>query len=413
MKFTQQRQCLIIAPYILLALGLFTYWRPQRKVRNQGPVFTSEPHGQHRFDGSWNYERDRNNLLLTHGQCDQAFPGLFAEIDRVKEARSLHTITAKEIDTATSRSGTIRAMLYDQQLYIITKERTVGLRGMATLAAINRAVITSSEPLPNIEFGLNIDDQIEDVALWGTVRRPEDESIWLIPDFDYSSSDKSSSIKETLLKVEIAEKEDALTWENKTNQLLWRGDRRKEPDFRDQLVKLINGRPWADVKDFRVEAKGSMENQNKILPEHCNYKFIAQTEEKSDSGLKHLQMCRSVVVSDKLDWVQHYYHLLRSSGSQQNFVEVEHDWSDLEEKMEWLLNHDNDAKRIADNSVKIFRERYLTPAAEVCYWRRLIQEWARVSDFEPELYEEYDGKKSWRGVDVERFFLMQSTRWES
>lgn len=120
MKFTQQRQYLIIAPCILLALGLFTYWRPQRKVRNQGPVFTSEPHGQHRFDGSWNYERDRNNLLLTHGQCDQAFPGLFAEIDRVKEARSLHPITANEIDTATSRSGTIRAMLYDQQVSLLS-----------------------------------------------------------------------------------------------------------------------------------------------------------------------------------------------------------------------------------------------------------------------------------------------------
>lgn len=300
-----------------------------------------------------------------------------------------------------------------QQLYIITKERTVGLRGMATLAAINRAVISSSEPLPNIEFGLNIDDHIEDVALWGAVRRPEDESIWLIPDFGYSSSDKTSSSKETLLRVEIAEKEASSTWENKTNQLLWRGDTRKEPDLRDQLVKLINGKPGADVKDLRDEAKGNMENQNKILPAHCNYKYIAQTEGKSDSGLKYLQMCRSVVVSHKLDWVQHYYHLLRSSGSQQNFVEVEHDWSDLEEKMEWLLKHDNDAKRIADNSVKIFRERYLTPAAEVCYWRRLIQEWARVSDFEPELYEEYDGKKSWRGVDVERFFLMQSTRWES
>lgn len=284
---------------------------------------------------------------------------------------------------------------------------------MATLAAINRAVITSSEPLPNIEFGLNIDDSTEDVALWGAVRRPEDESIWLIPDLGYSSSDKTSSIKENLLRVEIAEKEEASTWGNKTNQLLWRDDTRKEPDLRDRLIKLINGKPWADVKHLRVGAQASMENQYNVLPEHCNYKYIAQTEGKSDSGLKYLQMCRSVIISHKLDWVQHYYHLLRSSGSQQNFVQVEHDWSDLEEKMEWLLKHDNDAKRIADNSVRIFRERYLTLAAEVCYWRRLIQEWARVSDFEPELYEEYDGKKSWRGMDVERFFLMQSTRWES
>lgn len=116
MKFAQQRPYLLIAPCILLLLGLFVYWRPQPNVRTKGPPFISQPQRPHQFDGSWNYERDRDNLLLTQGQCDQAFPDLFADIDRASEARSVHPITLQELDSITPRNGYIRAMVYDQQV---------------------------------------------------------------------------------------------------------------------------------------------------------------------------------------------------------------------------------------------------------------------------------------------------------
>lgn len=44
-----------------------------------------------------------------------------------------------------------------------------------------------------------------------------------------------------------------------------------------------------------------------------------------------------------------------------------------------------DAQVIADNAVKTFRDRYGTPAAEACFWRRLINSWREVS-FEPEVF---------------------------
>jgi hypothetical protein len=93
-----------------------------------------------------------------------------------------------------------------------------------------------------------------------------------------------------------------------------------------------------------------------------------------------------VVISHKLQWIQHHHYLLLSNGTEQNFVEVERDFSNLASTMDYLLSHPEEAKRIADNSVKTFRERYLTPAAEACYWRALFREWARIS-FRPELYE--------------------------
>ena len=129
---------------------------------------------------------------------------------------------------------------------------------------------------------------------------------------------------------------------------------------------------------------------------------------RSYSGaLKYRQLCRSVIVSHKLQWIQHYHYLFKSSGTNQNMVEVERDFSDLDAAMRDLLAHPEKAKRIADNSVQVFRERYLTPAAEACYWRALIKAWDEVS-FEPMLYNgvevgETRKRNEKRGVRYETF----------
>lgn len=60
-------------------------------------------------------------------------------------------------------------------------------------------------------------------------------------------------------------------------------------------------------------------------------------------------------------------------------MEVERDFSDLPKRMDELLKNPAKAERIANNSVETFRERYLTPAAEACYWRALWEGWAEVS----------------------------------
>ena len=47
--------------------------------------------------------------------------------------------------------------------------------------------------------------------------------------------------------------------------------------------------------------------------------------------------------------------------------------------MQALLDDPASAERIANNSVTTFRDRYLTPAAESCYWRELLNRWTAVS----------------------------------
>lgn len=93
-----------------------------------------------------------------------------------------------------------------------------------------------------------------------------------------------------------------------------------------------------------------------------------------------------------------------SSGPHQNYVEVERDFSDLPKVMEWLFQNPDKAEHIANNNVKTFRERYLTQAAEACYWRALWDGWAEATTNmtgpSAPVYE--------RGLRYESFLLLDS-----
>jgi hypothetical protein len=99
--------------------------------------------------------------------------------------------------------------------------------------------------------------------------------------------------------------------------------------------------------------------------------FVLCIGRSYSASLKYRQACRSVIVAHKLQYIQHHHYLLIPSGPLQNYVEVERDFSDLEAKIAPLLADPDRAQAIADNSVRTFRERYLTPAAEACFWRGL------------------------------------------
>jgi len=411
--FALRRRLTVILTSIVLGLGFIIWFQ---RPANQPKVFVPNRLAtvrNHTFDGTWDYKRDRFNLMLDTAQCEQAFPGLFDEIERPKTQRQKRPITLKEINAIVPQNGYVRAMIINQQLYIIATEGRVYSRELATLHSIYRAMISSPEPLPDIEFAFNSDDRIDNVALWGYARRPEDTNIWLVPDFGYWSwpEPKVGTVREVQMKAEWAEEMGGFPWKSKLGKLFWRGAT-MNLELREKFLAASQTESWSDVKSLNWKDKESIADDLKPMPEHCHYKYIAHTEGNTYSGrLKYLQNCRSVVVAHKMDWIQHHYPLMRSSGPEQNYVEVRRDWEDLHEKMQWLIDNDLDAERIAANNMKAFRRRYLTPAAEVCYWRHLIRSWAEVS-FEPSLFKVVSGKKVWRGLPAESFFLERRMDWD-
>lgn len=113
-----------------------------------------------------------------------------------------------------------------------------------------------------------------------------------------------------------------------------------------------------------------------------------------------------MIVAHKLQYIQHHHYLLVPDGPNQNYVEVERDFSDLSDKMRPLLDDSGLAQRIADNSVRTFRDRYLTKAAEACYWRSLFDGYASVWNGSVPVWSEIYQRE--RGLRYESFILLDS-----
>jgi hypothetical protein len=73
-----------------------------------------------------------------------------------------------------------------------------------------------------------------------------------------------------------------------------------------------------------------------------------------------------------------------------------------------LVSDTEAAQRIADNSVKTFRERYLTPAAEACYWRSLFDGYTGVWNSTVEQWSKSQERE--RGLRYESFVLLESPK---
>lgn len=181
---------------------------------------------------------------------------------------------------------------------------------------------------------------------------------------------------------------------------------------RQELLKVANGKNWADVEALQWETNSEDASNALRIEDFCKRKYIVHTEGFGYSGrLQFHQLCASVILSPPLEWMQHTSHLIRPvfsstllseglaeqpmpkwekrarkgwkevyTASEANMVFVRPDWEDLQEVVAWLEAHSDVAKGIARRQRETFEGMgYLSPAAEVCYWRALIRGWAEIA----------------------------------
>lgn len=198
---------------------------------------------------------------------------------------------------------------------------------------------------------------------------------------------------------------------DKIPKAVWRGALWTNPEIRGPLLKVTKNKSWADVYEFDWLIRSN------FIPmeDFCRYAFLVHTEGRSWSGrLKYLLHRESVTMIHEREWTAHYYHLLDSEGRNQNFVSVKRNFSGLGKRVQYYLGDQDEAQRIADNAVASFRDRYLTLAAETCYWRRLIEGWNEVAD-SPDIYEDMQmnvsgamqTKRMLRGIAFEELVLFR------
>ncbi|CAK1359703.1 hypothetical protein CB0940_05860 [Cercospora beticola] len=420
---------------IVVQAALLLYWfQSPRHVNVAGPNGLSAVPGETQVHASH---------PLGANDCNAKFPDLYYEIERasVYWKNKKHAISKDDVDiswhpTGMFEGGAIRFLIHENKVRVLESinamldpKGSIGERGTSFLHLLQRALesaTASGEVLPTIEASIVLQDvsspPTEDGthSFWTWARPSHDvhfnrtteyngetvhyeqfwkyttfERLWLIPNFDFWYT---SSIGYYTKAVEDAMQRDNMA---KISKVAWRGTRWVNPDVREHLVKVTEGKPWADVM-----FSDTMTHENHIdIADFCKYAFTVHTEGFSYSGrLNHLLNCNSLPFIHQLNWNLHYYHLLRKDGPDQNYVDVKDDFSDLEEKVLHYLAHPEEAQRITANHIATFREHYLTADATSCYLRRLVHEYASVA-FTPETTRSnIDGTTGLRGRDLDTFF---------
>ena len=297
-------------------------------------------------------------------------------------------------------------------------------RGKASLNSLNRALAAfpDRQNLPNIEFTFTTEDMSRgESPIWAYSKRDDEKAVWLMPDFGYWSWPEVNIGPYKEIRQRIAAVDDGgitakgkvasgLRFKDKKKQLFWRGSVVTNEALRGKLMQASQGKSWSSVRQINWGDPNDVRENLIPMEDHCRYMFLAHVEGRSFSGRgKYLMNCRSVVISHPLIWREAHHAALVPSGPETNFVQVDSEFSDLDRKMKYLIDNPEAAERIANNAVKTLRDRYLTPAAESCYWRQLIRQYASVSDLQPDLYaKNKEGKMGMRGQHFESWILTAS-----
>lgn len=384
-----------------------------------------------------------NNLSLTTSQCTALFPNLTFPIDDVLSQGPF---------TAHPQSSPLLISLQNSHLSILKSQPKRDLSPemlasrTAALHQLHRALLTTpaSEPLPDALIALNFQDQPFGTS-WAYSRQADPQSrpgaadgnadarTWLMPHFSFWAW-KLPFIGSMARAAEaIAAIESATPFAHKIPKAVWRGttwfNSVHNPRLRANLVGAAKGKPWADVEALKWDTvstdtkNGERTASNALMiEEFCKYKYVLHTEGVTYSGrFQFLQMCESVLITPAIGWMQHATHLVRPVFSyalkgmeggwtasemtrrawpvswrvgEANAVFVKPDWSDLEDVVHWLEEHPREAQGIARRQRETFvGGGYLSPAAEMCYWRALFRGWSEVVRWtEEELKELGDGQ---------------------
>ncbi|BGP36595.1 hypothetical protein JCM10449v2_000496 [Rhodotorula kratochvilovae] len=328
-----------------------------------------------------------NSRNLNFQQCDDAFPLFWPDVRKTAKQFEKGGITLEELDRR--EKDETRLAVVDRQLYVKTYHGESTTRSLAVLASLREAIMSSPDAFPDVDATDNLDSG----AHFGLTKQDSDQ-MWLLPDFGLWSWPEPRVLGWQDARRKAIEVEQGLNWTVKEDKLFWRGAYLSQ--LRHELRDTANAQPWGDIGeiDWGAGAAGRIS-----MEDHCKKRFLADADSHSYSGrLKYLFLCRSVVVSHRKRWRQHWHGALdgRAGSPTQNWVELEHEnWDGLVEAVQGLRMDEGHAEEVAQNAVRALRDRYLTPASTACYWRRVLAEYAALQRFKP----------TRGGIDFESFIL--------
>ncbi|KAI0134115.1 hypothetical protein BJ170DRAFT_185374 [Xylariales sp. AK1849] len=392
-----------------------------------------------------------NNRFLAADECAATFPKLTKEIDNAV-AKGRFTLKKSGLLgplIARIKDGKLSILQYTSKNDL---SRDMLAHRIATLHQIHTAILTSPSPreIPDTIFAFNHHDDPSPSTF--SYSRPADPArnspskhYFTVPHFSHWSWPLAFIGSLPRASAAIAALESTVTWSEKIPQAIWRGT----PHFnsasttsgrlRQDLILSAQGKAWADVEALHWSGGGGTNASNALpIEDFCRYRYIIHTEGVTYSGrFQFHQLCASVVLTPPVSWMQTTTHLVKpvfsstlpgvervprsdtETGSgvkekitlapypsswvrdawgrghkaeEANIVFVAPDWSDLESTILWLENHPEIAEGIARRQRETFhRGGYLSPAAEMCYWRAAIRGWSEGVRYDGQGFEEMEG----------------------
>ncbi|KAJ6541687.1 glycosyl transferase family 90-domain-containing protein [Mycena capillaripes] len=188
-----------------------------------------------------------------------------------------------------------------------------------------------------------------------------------------------------------------ITWADKTDKFYWRGMTSGGWVYRENYhafprFRLIDiGRKNQKLMDVRLSGFhdglcGENCDANKIKAEYeiatvsspreevYKFKYLFDVDGNSFSG-RYLGLLRSgSLVFKSTVFAEYFNDWLRPF---EHYIPVLPDLSDLVEKLEWAVAHDDEAHAI-QQAGQVFAERVLTDGQNDCYFSAVLLEWARL-----------------------------------
>ncbi|KAI9045132.1 uncharacterized protein KD926_009546 [Aspergillus affinis] len=201
----------------------------------------------------------------------------------------------KDLDNIEFVNSMARAAIVDEYLYVkATRAHNDDHRRkiLGVLSSIHRALVTNpGVTIASTEFVFSVEDKLDDVAgpqhpLWILARKPDEESVWLMPDFGFWSwnndhTDRPIGPYNAVVDRIVRREKDEYPWDEKKPKLVWRRKLSFAAKMRRGLLEAARDQPWDDVKELGWHRRENF----MTMEDHCQYRYIAHVEDTLETPL--------------------------------------------------------------------------------------------------------------------------------
>ncbi|RUS86018.1 hypothetical protein EGW08_006230 [Elysia chlorotica] len=175
-------------------------------------------------------------------------------------------------------------------------------------------------------------------------------------------------------------------WEKKEDKAFFRGSRTSAE--RDPLIRL--SREDGDLVDAQYTKNQAWKSDADTLymppakeiklEDHCKYRYLFNFRGVAASfRFKHLFLCGSTVFHVGSEWLEFFYPRLKPWV---HYVPVKQDLSDVRDLLQFAKSNPDVMQSIAERGRKFIVD-HLRMEDVSCYWRKLLQSYAKLQLFTP------------------------------